>query len=73
MNVEARDAVLEGGPLDGREHRVERDTTELLVLMEDGARHLYVGCDRVQGLPDGRVVAVFEYRGRQYQLRSSDT
>ena len=66
-------AVLDGGPLDGREHRVESDTTELLVVMEDGARHIYVACQRVQALPDGRVVPVFEYRGRNYPLRSSGT
>ena len=66
-------AVLDGGPLDGREHRVESDTTELLVVMEDGARHIYVACQRVQALPHGRVVPVFEYRGRNHPLRSSGT
>lgn len=70
-NEEAGDAVLDGGPLDGREHRVDPGTPELLVVMEDGARHLYVACDRIQALPDGRVLPVFEYRGRQYPLRSS--
>jgi F0F1-type ATP synthase assembly protein I len=67
----AGNAVLDGGPLDGREHRVVSDTAELLVVMEDGARHLYVACHRVQALPDGRVVPVFEFRGRDYPLRSS--
>jgi hypothetical protein len=73
MNEAAGNAVLDGGPLDGREHRVEPDTAELLVVMEDGARHLYVASHRVQALPDGRVVPVFEYRGRDYPLRSSGT
>jgi hypothetical protein len=73
INWDAGNAVFDGGPLDGREHRVESDTTELLVVMEDGARFLYVACDRAQALPDGRVVPVFEYRGRDYPLRSSGT
>jgi hypothetical protein len=42
-------------------------------VMEDGSRHLYVACDRVQALPDGRIVPVFEHRGRDYPLRSSGT
>ena len=71
MNEAAGSAVLDGGPLDGMEHRVVPNTAELLVVMEDGARHLYVACHRVQALPDGRVVPVFEYRGREYPLRSS--
>ena len=71
MSEEAGNAVLDGGPLDGKKHPVEPGTAELLVVMEDGARHLYVACDRVQALPDGRVVPVFEYRGREYPLRSS--
>ncbi len=73
MNEAAGNAVLDGGPLDGREHHVEADTAELLVVMGDGARHLYVACSRVQALPDGRVVPVYEYRGRDYPLRSSGT
>jgi hypothetical protein len=70
-NENAGNAVLDGGPLDGREHPVVPNTAELLVVMEDGARHLYVACDRVQALPDGRVVPVFEYRGRDHPLRST--
>lgn len=76
MEVTSREsggtAVLDGGPLDGREHRVEPETDELLVVMTDGARHLYAACQRSQMLPDGRVVPVFEYRCRSYPLRSSD-
>jgi hypothetical protein len=66
-------AVLDGGPLDGREHPIEPDTDELLVVMTDGARHLYTACQRKQILPGGREVPVFEYRGRDYQLRSSSS
>jgi hypothetical protein len=66
-------AVLDGGPLDGREHPIEPDTDELLVVMTDGARHLYAACQRKQTLPDGREVPVFEYRGRDYPLRSSSS
>lgn len=71
LNEEPESAVLDGGPLDGREHPVESDTAELLVVMEDGARYLYIASERVQALPDGRVVPVFEFRGREYPLRSS--
>jgi hypothetical protein len=73
MNEKTGHAVLDGGPLDGREHEVQPETTELLVVMEDGARHLFVASHRVQALPDGRVVPVFEYRGRDYPLRSFGT
>lgn len=71
LNANAGNAVLDGGPLDGREHRVEPDAVELLVVMEDGSGYLYVACERVQKLPDGQVVPVFEYRGGHYPLRSS--
>jgi hypothetical protein len=64
-------AVLDGGPLDGREHPVESNTDELLVVMTDGARHIYAAGHRRQKLPDGRDVPVFEYRGRDYPLRSA--
>ncbi len=33
LNANAGNAVLDGGPLDGREHRVEPDAVELLVVM----------------------------------------
>ena len=73
MNEAAGNALLDGGPLDAKEHRLEPETAELLVVMEDGARHLYVASHRVQALPDERVVPVFEYRGRDFPLRSSGT
>lgn len=63
-------AILVGGPLDGREHQVDPDTGELVVVMDDGARHQYVSSRRVERRPDGRVLPVFEYRGREYPLRS---
>lgn len=43
-------AVLDGDPLDAREHPVEPDTTELLVAMTDGARHLYAACQKCRHL-----------------------
>ena len=69
---DANTAVLEGGPLDGREHPVQVDTDDLIVVMTDGAQHRYVASDRVQTLADGPVASIFEYRGRHYPLRSAD-
>jgi hypothetical protein len=69
---DAYTAVLEGGPLDGREHPVQVDTDDLLVVMTDGAQHRYVVSERVRTLADGRVASIFEYRGRHYPLRSAD-
>jgi hypothetical protein len=57
-------AVLVGGPLDGREHAVEPNAGELLVLMTDGARHLYERTSEFQTLPTGRIAIVFRWRGR---------
>jgi hypothetical protein len=71
LNADAGNTVLVGGPLDGREHRVDAGTTQLVVVMEDGARHLYAACESVQKRPDGRMLPVFEYQGREYPLRSS--
>jgi hypothetical protein len=70
LNADAGNAVLAGGPLDGREHQVEPGTDELVVVMHDGARYLYDASGRVELRPDGRVLPVFEYRGREYPLRS---
>jgi len=58
--------VLDGGPLDGREHRVRSDPEELCVVMTDGQQHRYLRTERIQELPDGRSVPVFEYGGRSY-------
>lgn len=73
LYANAGNAVFDGGPLDGREHRVDPGTTELLVVMEDGSRHMYTACQRLQRRPDGRLLPVFEYRGRNYPLRSSQS
>lgn len=69
-NENAGDAVLVGGPLDGREHQVDPNTDELVVVMDDGARHLYSASERFELRSDGRVLPIFEYRGREYPLRS---
>jgi hypothetical protein len=59
-------AVLDGGPMDGREHTVETAAGELLVLMTDGAQHLYERTSEVQGLPAGPMAVVFRWKGRHY-------
>ena len=71
-NAHLGNAVLVGGPLDGREHQVELDARELVVVMEHGDRYLYVVSQRVELRPDGRLLPVYEYRGRDYPLRSSE-
>jgi hypothetical protein len=73
MNEAAGNAVLDGGPLVGREHRLEPDTAELVVVMEDGPGTFTLSPTEFQALPDGRVVPVFEYRGRDFPLGSSGT
>jgi hypothetical protein len=62
----ANSAVLDGGPLDGKEHPVEWDTEQLCVIMTDGQQHQYLRTERFQVLPDGRSALVFEYGGRYY-------
>jgi len=59
-------AVLNGGPMDGREHPIESDTDELCVVMTDGQQHRYVRTASVQDLPDGRSALVFDWTGRYY-------
>lgn len=59
-------AVLDGGPMDGREHPDDWDTEQLCVIMTDGQQHRYVRTDRIEVLPDGRSAVVFAYRGRYY-------
>lgn len=59
-------AVLDGGPMDGREHPVDWDTEQLCVVMTDGGQHRYVRTGRTQVLPDSRSALVFEYEGRYY-------
>ena len=62
----ADSAVLDGGPLDGKEHPVEGDTERLCVVMTDGQQHQYLRTERIQVRPDGRAALVFEYGGRYY-------
>lgn len=59
-----------GEPADGSEHRVGPGTAEVVVVMEDSARHRYVATDRVERRPDGRLLPVFAYQGREHPLRS---
>ena len=64
---EAADVVvLNGGPMDGREHSIEDDTAELCVVMTDGQQHRYRRTIATQSLPDGRLAQVFEWAGRYY-------
>jgi hypothetical protein len=72
QDADSGNVVLVGGPLDGREHEGESDADELVVVMEDGSRYVYVVSVRVELRPDGRLLPVYEYRGRDYPLRSSE-
>ena len=58
--------MLNGGPMDGREHPIEDDADELCVVMTDGQQHRYVRTADVQPLPDGRSARVFDWTGRYY-------
>jgi hypothetical protein len=62
-------AVLDGGPIDGREHRVDPNADELWVVMTDGQQHLYARTDITQSLPDGRTALVYEWKGRRFGLK----
>jgi hypothetical protein len=59
-------AVLNGGPMDGREHSIEVDRVELSVVMTDGQQHRYRRTNATQSLSDGRLVPVFDWVGRYY-------
>jgi hypothetical protein len=59
-------AVLDGGPMDGKEHSIDWGTQQLCVIMTDGQQYRYGRTERSQLLPDGRFARVFEYRGRYY-------
>lgn len=59
-------AVLNGGPMDGREHSFDGDAVQLCVVMTDGQQHRYSRTEQTQMLEDGRAARVFEYRGRFY-------
>lgn len=62
----ADSAVLNGGPMDGREHSIEVDTLELRVVMSDGQQHRYRRTTITQPLSDGRSLPVFDWVGRYY-------
>jgi hypothetical protein len=57
--------VLDGGPLDGKQH-AEVEGDELDVVLSDGAQHRYVRTEETQRLPDGRIARVFSWAGRYY-------
>ena len=59
-------AVLNGGPMDGREHPVETETEDLRVIMTDGQQHLYGRTNKEQSLPDGRTARIYEWKGRYF-------
>jgi hypothetical protein len=64
---EAADVVvLNGGPMDGREHSIQDDTDELRVVMTDGQQHRYRRTIVTQSLLDGRLAQVFDWAGRYY-------
>ncbi len=67
MSADVADVVvLNGGPMDGREHSIEADTVELCVVMTDGHQHRYRRTSATQSLPDGRTAPVFDWVGRYY-------
>jgi hypothetical protein len=59
-------AILDGGPLNGRQETVESDAVELAVVMTDGQKHRYERTDMTQPLPDGQPARVFTLAGRYY-------
>jgi hypothetical protein len=59
-------AIFNLGPMDGQEELMERDTSELRVVMTDGQQHRYVRTDNVQRSPDGRLSVVFDWKGRYF-------
>ena len=59
-------AILNGGPMDGREQTIEDDTDELSVVMTDGQQHRYLRSNDVRPRPDGRLITVFDWVGRYY-------
>ena len=65
MPDEVELAVLNGGPMDGREHDVEPGALELWVVMTDGQRHRYRRTGATEARPDGRRARVFAWLGRQ--------
>ena len=58
--------MLNGGPMDGREHPVDSDAGEICVVMRDGQQHRYLRTQNVQVLPGRRSALVFDWTGRYY-------
>ena len=58
--------VLDGGPMDGREHTAEPGVDELAVVMTDGQQHRYERTTASQALPGGRTARVFAWTGRYF-------
>ena len=58
--------VLDGGPMDGREHTAEPGVDELAVVMSDGQQHRYERTATSQALPGGRTARVFTWTGRYF-------
>ena len=50
--------------MDGQEHSIEGETSELCVVMTDGQQHRYVRTDDFQILSDGRSALVYKWTGR---------
>ena len=69
LGTEPLTAILDGGPLDGRQESVDSDAVELTVVMTDGQQHRYERTDMTQPLPDGRLARVFAWAGRYYGSR----
>ena len=61
-------AVLDGGPMDGRQGAVDSDTDQLRVVMDDGQLHRYARTDKFQALEDGQLALVFRWTGRYFGL-----
>ena len=58
--------VLNGGPMDGREHPMEGETGEICVVMTDGQQHRYQRTNHIHSLPAGGLATVFDWAGRSY-------
>ena len=59
-------AILNGGPMDGRQHPIADGTDELCVVMTDGQQHRYERTGKALVLPDERSALVFDWTGRHY-------
>ena len=60
------EAVLDGGPMDGRLQVVDRGTDQLCVVMSDGQQHRYLRTGGLRIDADGRGRPVFRWDGRYF-------